>query len=152
MQLTHYTDYGLRVLIFLSIQENEQRVTISEIAEHFEIPRNHLVKVVHRLGQLKFIHSTRGKNGGIIIGQPSNQIYIGDVVRKMESTLDIVNCESPSPCPIKPSCRLKSILHDAGDAFLNVLDQYTIADLQQAPGQLNSLLNWPTSHTTKISQ
>lgn len=151
MQLTHYTDYGLRVLIFLSIQENEQRVTISEIAEHFKIPRNHLVKVVHRLGQLEFIHSTRGKNGGIVIGQPSDQIHIGDVVRKMESTLDIVNCESPSPCPLNPSCRLKSILQSAGDAFLNVLDQYTIADLQHAPGQLNVLLNWPTNQPSKTA-
>ena len=151
MQLTHYTDYGLRVLIFLSIQENEQRVTISEIAEHFKIPRNHLVKVVHRLGQLEFILSTRGKNGGIILGQPSDQIHIGDVVRKMESTLDIVNCESPSPCPLNPSCRLKSILQSAGDAFLNVLDQYTIADLQQAPGQLNTLLNWPIIQPSKTA-
>lgn len=145
MQLTHYTDYGLRVLIFLSLQENEQRVTISEIAEHFQIPRNHLVKVVHRLGQLEYIHSTRGKNGGIIIGQAADQITIGDVVRNMESTLDIVNCDSPSPCPIKSNCRLKSILKDAGDAFLNVLDQYTIADLQQSPNQLNALLHWNTT-------
>jgi Rrf2 family transcriptional regulator, nitric oxide-sensitive transcriptional repressor len=144
MQLTHYTDYGLRVLIFLSIQETEQRVTISEISEHFQIPRNHLVKVVHRLGQLSYVHSTRGKNGGIVLGQAANKIIIGDVVRNMESTLDVVNCESPSPCPITSNCQLKSILQSAGDAFLNVLDQYTIADLQKASGQLNVLLNWKT--------
>jgi len=142
MQLTHYTDYGLRVLIFLSIQENEQRVTVSEISEHFKIPRNHLVKVVHRLGKLNYIHSTRGKNGGIILGQAADQIKIGDVVRQMESNLDIINCDSPSPCPIQPNCRLQSILHQAGDAFLNVLDQYTIADLQQTSGQLKVLLGW----------
>lgn len=142
MQLTHYTDYGLRVLIFLSIQETEQRVTISEIAEHFAIPRNHLVKVVHRLGQLGYIHSTRGKNGGIVLGQSADKIIIGDVVRNMEFKLDIVNCDSPSPCPIKPDCRLLSILQQAGNAFLNILDQYTIADLQQHPGQLKVLLNW----------
>ncbi|MBE9563818.1 MAG: Rrf2 family transcriptional regulator, partial [Proteobacteria bacterium] len=102
MQLTHYTDYGLRVLIFLCIQEAEQRVTISEISEHFNIPRNHLVKVVHRLGQLNYIHTNRGKNGGIILGHAADKIVIGDIVRQMESTLDIVNCESPCPCPIKP--------------------------------------------------
>lgn len=145
MQLTHYTDYGLRVLIFLSIQEAEQRVTVAEIAEHFQIPRNHLIKVVHRLGQLNFIHTIRGKHGGIILGQSADKITIGEIVRQMESRLDIVNCESPSPCPIKPDCLLKSILHKAGDAFLHVLDQYTIADLRREPGRLNALLNWQNS-------
>jgi len=142
MQLTHYTDYGLRVLIFLSIQEQGQRVTISDVAVHFEIPRNHLVKVVHRLSQLSYIDATRGKNGGIKLGRTADQICIGDVVRQMESTLDVINCESPSPCPILPNCQLKSILNQAGDAFLNVLDQFTIADLQQQPVQLKKLLNW----------
>ena len=142
MQLTHYTDYGLRVLIFLSIQEEKQRVTISEIADHFKIPRNHLVKVVHRLGQLNYIQTTRGKHGGIILGRSIDEINIGEIVRQMEANLDVVNCESPFPCPIKPDCQLKSILHKAGDAFLNVLDQYTIADLQQSSDQLKVLLNW----------
>lgn len=144
MQLTHYTDYGLRVLIFLSLRGDGQRVTITDIAEHFDIPRNHLVKVVHRLGILNYIHTTRGKNGGIRLGLDADQIRIGDVVRQMETKLDIVDCLSPSPCPIKTQCRLKSILHQAGDAFLNVLDQFTIADLQKAPNQLKALLHWQT--------
>lgn len=143
MQLTHYTDYGLRVLIFLALQEDERRVTITDIAEQFDIPRNHLVKVVHRLGILNYIHTTRGKHGGIRLGHAADQIRIGDVVRHMESKLDIVDCQSPSPCPIKGQCQLKSILNQAGDAFLNVLDQYTIADLHQSPNQLKALLHWP---------
>lgn len=142
MQLTHYTDYSLRVLIFLSLQEDQQRITISDIAEHFVIPRNHLVKVVHRLGQLNYIDTTRGKNGGIRLARPANQISIGEVVRQMEATLDIVNCQSPSPCPIQSGCQLKSILELAADAFLNVLDQYTIEDLNQSPAQLRKLLHW----------
>ncbi len=142
MQLTHYTDYSLRVLIFLSLQEPDQRVTISDIAEHFQIPRNHLVKVVHKLGILKIINTTRGKYGGIRLQMSASQIYIGDVVRKMEARLDIVDCNSPSPCPIKPGCQLKSILQQAGDAFLDVLDNYTIADLQQKPDELKTLLHW----------
>ncbi len=142
MQLTHYTDYSLRVLIFLSLQKDEQRVTISDIAENFRIPRNHLVKVVHKLGKLKYINTTRGKYGGIRLQIPASQIYIGDVVRNMEARLDIVDCNSPSPCPIKPNCQLKSILQQAGNAFLDVLDQYTIADLQQHPDKLISLLQW----------
>jgi len=142
MQLTHYTDYSLRVLIFLSLQEAGRRVTISDIAEHFQIPRNHLVKVVHKLGQINYIATSRGKNGGICLERPAGQIRIGDVVRQMEARLDVVDCNSPSPCPIKPNCQLKSILQQAGDAFLNVLDGYTIADLQQKPEQLKTLLDW----------
>jgi Rrf2 family nitric oxide-sensitive transcriptional repressor len=144
MQLTHYTDYSLRVLIFLSLQEDEQRITITNIAEHFTIPRNHLVKVVHRLGVLKYIDTTRGKNGGIRLAKPADQISIGKVVRQMEATLDIVNCQSPSPCPIRSGCNLKSILNHAANAFLDVLDQYTIADLNQQPGRLRKLLSWQT--------
>ena len=140
MQLTRYTDFGLRVLIFLSLQETGRRVTITEISERFDIPRNHLVKVVHRLGQLKYIHTSRGKNGGIHLAQASSDIRVGDVVRQMESRLDIIDCTSPGPCPIQASCHLKSIVHQASDAFLNVLDKYTIADLQKSPNQLKLLL------------
>ena len=140
MQLTRYTDYSLRVLIFLSLQKEGQRSTISDIAEHFDIPRNHLVKVVHRLGVLDFIHTTRGKNGGIHLATAADQIRIGEVIRQMENTLDIVHCESPSPCPIGSNCRLKSLLNQATDAFLEVLDQYTIADLNQRSKQLKVLL------------
>jgi len=142
MQLTHYTDYGLRVLIFLSLQEETQRVTISDIAEHFDIPRNHLVKVVHQLGKLNYINTTRGKNGGIRLAQDTQNIRIGDVIRHMETRLDVVDCNSPSPCPIKENCKLKSILQQAGEAFLAVLDQYSIEDLQQKPEQLKNLLHW----------
>ena len=140
MQLTHYTDYGLRVLIFLSIQDAEQRITITDISERFSIPRNHLVKVVHQLGKLNFINTTRGKYGGIKLGMDADKIRIGDVVRKMEARLDVVDCNSPSPCPIQPGCKLKSILQKAGQTFLNVLDEYTIADLQEYPEQLVELL------------
>jgi len=145
MQLTHYTDYSLRVLIFLSLQDKAQRVTITDIAEHFEIPRNHLVKVVHHLGKLNYIHTTRGKNGGLNLGVAANKIRIGDVVRKMEAKLDIIDCHAPSECPILPECQLRDMLQEAGDAFLKVLDQYTIGDLQQSPDQLRTLLCWQAS-------
>lgn len=144
MQLTHYTDYSLRVLIFLSLQEDEQRITITDIARHFAVPRNHLVKVVHRLGQLDYIETIRGKNGGIRLALPADEICIGDVVRQMEATLDIVNCQSPSPCPIRSGCQLKSILNLAADAFLDVLDQYTVSDLNQRPAQLRKMLDLKT--------
>ena len=141
MQITRYTDYSLRVLIFLSLQEEGQRLTITNIADHFNIPRNHLVKVVHKLGQLNYVHTTRGKNGGLRLQVPASQIYIGEVVSLMENTLDVIDCNSPSPCPLTPDCTLKSILHRATKAFINELNQYTIADLQQKPDQLKTLLH-----------
>ena len=141
MQLTHYTDYSLRVLIYLSLKDDKQPATIANIAEHFNIPRNHLVKVVHKLGLLNYVHTSRGKNGGIRLGMAADQIRIGDVVREMESTLNIINCDAPSPCPLTPDCKLKSILFLATDAFMGVLNQYTISDLQSSPEKLKELLH-----------
>jgi len=139
MQLTHYTDYALRVLIFLSLQKKETRTNVSEIAGCFGMSRNHVMKIVHRLGQLEFIQTTRGKGGGIQLKQHASEIKLGDVVRKMEATLEIVNCDVP-PCPIRSACHLKGILNLARDAFLHTLDQYSLADLSRQPEQLTVLL------------
>lgn len=140
MQLTRYTDYAFRMLIYLSLQPEEARVTINDIAEHFGIPRNHLIKVAHRLGQLGYIHASRGKGGGVALAVPSRKIGLGDVVRQMETQLELVNCHEP-PCPITPQCKLKSVLDKARDAFLASLDEYTLADLRQRPAQLRVLLH-----------
>lgn len=140
MQLTRYTDYAFRTLMFLSLLPEEERVTINEIAEHFQIPRNHLIKIAHRLGQLGYIHASRGKGGGVSLGMAPEQIVLGEVVRNMETQLDIVNCDLPR-CPILPQCQLRGVLNQARDAFLDTLDQYTLADLRQRPRQLKTLLN-----------
>jgi len=96
MQLTHYTDNALRVLIYLSLKNNT-RCTITEIAEQFNISRNHLVKVVHKLGKLNYICTTRGKHGGLTLNQEIDQIRLGDVIKHMENTLNIINCKAPAP-------------------------------------------------------
>jgi len=140
MQLTRYTDYSLRVLIYLAIQEKGTRSTIGKIAEHFDIPKNHLVKVVHHLGKLGYIRTTRGKNGGIDLAKKPEQIGVGDIVRDMENSFKIVDCQLPSSCPILPVCLLPSILAKASDAFLNVLDQYTVAELTNQSSALKTLL------------
>lgn len=140
MQLTKHTDYALRVLIYLSLQEEGYRSTITEISDHFEISRNHLVKIVNRMGKLGYVHTIRGKSGGITLKQHPQEIGIGHVVRNMENSLDIVDCSTP-PCPIRGSCKLKGILNNARDAFLDVLDQYTLADLMKNPNQLRQILS-----------
>jgi len=129
MQLTRYTDYSLRVLAYLSLK-NDCAVTISEIANYYNISRNHLVKVVHHLASTGFINTTRGKGGGIRLAHKPESICIGDVVRQTEPNFDIVECfnSKNQPCIIEPLCALKMSLYEASQSFLAVLDKYTLAD------------------------
>jgi Rrf2 family nitric oxide-sensitive transcriptional repressor len=130
MRLTLYTDYSLRVLIYLA-QHPDKLVTISELADFYRISRNHLVKVVHELGLAGYIHTTRGKHGGIRLAREAGQIEIGEVVRKTEPDFDLLECLNPDTdqCVITRTCKLKSVLTDARNNFLAELDRYTLADL-----------------------
>ena len=143
MQLTRYTDYSLRVLLYLAVHA-DRLVTISEISDAYGISRNHLVKVVHELGGLGFVRTQRGKAGGMELARPAAEINVGDVVRHTEKTLTVVNCNTPL-CPIRPACELRDILFDARDAFLAVLDQHTLRDLteRERGPELRRLLNAP---------
>lgn len=140
MQLTRYTDYSLRVLIFVALREEGEQATINEICDHFGMPRNHLIKVVQHLGQLGYLRTQRGKGGGVRLGKPAQAIVVGEVVSAMEPNLDIVDCSSPD-CPLNSGCRLRTVLDEAMEAFLAVLSRYTLADLITHPAQLLSLLD-----------
>lgn len=141
MQLTLYTDYSLRVLIYLGIHR-DRLSTISEIAEGYNISRNHLVKVVHNLAIQGYIRTTRGKGGGLGLAREPDLINIGDVVRHTEMNFNVVECfdRENNQCPITPACLLKGALHDALAAFMNVLDGYTLADVLVNERQLAVLL------------
>ena len=130
MQITSYTDYALRVLIYLASSPNKQ-ATITEISDFFTISRNHLVKVVHQLGSKGFVITTRGKGGGFSLQRPPEQISVGEVVRSMETHFNWVECFDPAlqRCRFLPSCGLKHLLARAGDAYLQVLDAATLADV-----------------------
>jgi len=130
MQLTLRTDFALRVLIFLTEKREGGLATITEIADFYQISRNHLVKVVHHLASTGFIKTTRGKNGGMKLARAPELISIGDVVRHMEPNFDIVECfDTTNPsCVVSPACALKSVLYQAGNEFLGVLDRFTLAD------------------------
>ncbi|HSP00469.1 MAG TPA: Rrf2 family transcriptional regulator [Thioalkalivibrio sp.] len=127
MQLTRHTDYALRVLIYLAVN-TEQLGRISDIAQAYQISRNHLVKVVHELAGHGYIQTFRGKHGGMKLARPPVDIRIGDVVRDMEENLEIIHCSEPL-CIILPDCRLKTLLNDAMAAFMATLDDCTLADL-----------------------
>lgn len=143
MRLTTFSDYCLRVLIYAGIQP-DRRVTIDEIAEHYRISRNHLMKVVFRLGQLGYLETVRGKGGGFRLKADPADINIGRLVRETEEDLQLVECfGEDSVCAIEPACVLRSTLGKALGAFFAVLDQTTLADLIRPQNQLARLLSLP---------
>lgn len=144
MRLTAFTDYCLRTLIFVALK-GEDLTTIDELADHHKVNRNHLVKVVFRLGQLGYLQTSRGKRGGIRLASAASTLSLGKLVRQTEQDFALVECFPGRDClcVIEPACVLKSALRAALDAFFNVLDQYTIADLAQPSRNLAQLLGVP---------
>lgn len=141
MKLTAFTDYSLRVLLFLAA-EPDRRATISEIATAFDIKENHLTKVVHFLAQNGWVTTVRGKGGGLQLAREPEAIVIGVVVRQTEGPDLPAECfdRSSNRCRITRACRLKSVLNDAVQAFHAVLDRCTLADLVSNRGTLLPLL------------
>lgn len=140
MRLTTYTDYALRLLIYVAVA-GERGATIAEVAESYAISRHHLVKVAHQLGLKGFLHTTRGKKGGLQLARPAKEIIIGEVVRRMEPDMAIVPCLQPEgQCRIVPVCALRGALEDARNAFLAVLENLTLADLIRSRKKLQTLL------------
>lgn len=146
MQLTLYTDYALRVLLYLGLKPG-QRGTITEISRSYGISRNHLVKVVHQLGVLGYLDNLRGRAGGLALAMPPDKINIGEVVRQTEPNFRLVECfdMKTNTCPIAPICALKGALYEAQKQFLGVLDRYTLADVLGNAGDLKMLLRMQDS-------
>ncbi|CFQ36402.1 transcriptional repressor NsrR [Yersinia aleksiciae] len=115
-----------------------QMTNISQVTEVYGVSRNHMVKIINQLSRVGLVTAVRGKNGGIRLGKPAEQIRIGDVVRQLEP-LSLVNCSSDF-CHITPACRLKQVLNQAVQSFLNELDNYTLADMVQDNAPLYKLL------------
>ncbi|RYM06555.1 Rrf2 family transcriptional regulator [Sporolactobacillus sp. THM7-7] len=143
MRLTRYTDYSLRVLLFLAARDPSEKTNIQEIADAYSISKNHLMKIIHTLGKLGYIETIRGRNGGIRLAKDPRDIVIGQVVRKMEDDFYLVECFSPdgNNCVVSPSCGLKRALGQALHAFLSVLDQYRLSDFLTQKNDLSKLLN-----------
>jgi Rrf2 family nitric oxide-sensitive transcriptional repressor len=141
VRLTVYTDYALRMLMYLALRK-DQLATIAEIAESYDISRNHLMKVAHQLGVAGFVETVRGRGGGLRLAKPVGSIGLGDVVRYTEPDMAIVSCFEAidAPCAIQPCCVLKRALKQARDAFLDVLDGYTLDDLVEPRARLSGLL------------
>lgn len=141
MRLTAFTDYSLRVLIYLAA-DTTRRATIAEIAQSFGISENHLVKVVHFLGRQGWISTVRGKGGGILLAMAPDQVNVGRVVRDTEGAALPAECFSDGGgnCLISDVCRLKGVLGEAVGAFYAVLDRYTLADIARNRQALGKVL------------
>jgi Rrf2 family transcriptional regulator, nitric oxide-sensitive transcriptional repressor len=140
MRLTLHTDYSLRVLIHVGVADGKL-VTISDIAKTFDISKQHLMKVVNNLSQKGYLDTVRGRGGGIRLSRPPRDIKVGEVVRETEETLGVIGClEQRGYCPIQRVCELRGVFDEATQAFLAVLDKYTLADLIKPRRALSSLL------------
>ncbi|MFN2337809.1 MAG: Rrf2 family transcriptional regulator [Gammaproteobacteria bacterium] len=143
MKLTSFSDYSLRVLIYLAVRD-DSLATIGEIAESYDISRNHLMKVVHHLGVLGYLETVRGKHGGVRLAMEPKDINIGSLLRETEHTTSLVECFDPevSHCTIESACALRGMMHQALAGFFGVLDGYTLADvLRNRGGRLKKLLS-----------
>ena len=143
MRLTVFTDYALRVLMYLALDPG-RRVRIRDVAESYAISRNHLMKVVNKLTRAALIESSRGVNGGLILARPAAEITVGEVVRRCEDDLGLVECfRTQNQCVITPECELKKVFGHALEEFMGVLDQYTVADLIAPESKLRRRLKIP---------
>ena len=141
MRLTTFTDYCLRVLTYVGLKDGEL-ATIDEIAERYGINRNHLVKVVFRLGQLGYLDTIRGKRGGVRLAKDPAKVNLSTLVRRTEEDLAIVECfqDRGCLCVIEPACVLRKALREALNSFFATLERYTLADLLKPSRNLRRLL------------
>ncbi len=144
MRLTMYTDYALRLLMYLAVKP-DALATIQEVAEAYGISRNHLMKIAQELGRGGFVETVRGRGGGLRLRTDPASIVIGDVVRATEDDFRLVECFDPTRnrCVITGPCRLRGALAEALDAYLAVLDRFTLADLVVARTPLQDILGLP---------
>ena len=141
MQLTQFTDYSLRALIYITLRN--ESCTIRDITEAYGISNNHMVKIIHNLSKLNLIKTIRGKNGGILMASQPETINLGQLVAQLEPHFDLVPCfnKVKANCCIAPECKLKSVLHEAQAAFMGILARYTLADVLHNKPELSVLLN-----------
>jgi Rrf2 family nitric oxide-sensitive transcriptional repressor len=137
VQLTRFSDYSLRVLLYLAAHD-DRLVPVDEVSQAYGVSKHHLVKVVQALVDGGLVASTRGRGGGLQLKRRPADINVGALVRATEPHMNLVECfdRSSNTCPIEPACGLKHVLRDARRAFLEVLDRSTLADFVPRAPQL----------------
>ncbi|MET7769798.1 Rrf2 family transcriptional regulator [Nocardia sp. NPDC005366] len=134
MQLSRFTDIGLRAIMRLAVSEAaDGRVTTRTIARQVDVSEHHVAKAVSRLVDLGLVEAQRGRTGGLFITPAGRAVSVGRLIRDLEGGREVVACEGAHPCPLVSGCRLRRALADAEEAFYRELDKYTVADLVTAP-------------------
>jgi len=137
MQLTRFTDLGLRTLMLLAAGEaDDQRATTRSIAVGANASENHIAKAVARLAELGMVHARRGRIGGLTLTDAGRHASVGWLVRSLEGDREVIDCDGADPCPLLPACRLRRAMAEAKEAFYRELDGYTITDLTRDTGLL----------------
>jgi Rrf2 family transcriptional regulator, nitric oxide-sensitive transcriptional repressor len=134
MQITKFTDLSLRVLMYLTHDSNGTIVTINEIAQQFNVPRNHLIKVVTRLNKLNWVFTTRGRNGGLKLAIQASNLKLGDVLIELENKTSLINCGEPL-CVLAGRCNLKQILDHGLNSFYKEMNKYTLQTIMDKTTQ-----------------
>lgn len=130
MQLTRFTDLGLRAMMLLAAGEaDDHRVTTGSIAAGANASENHIAKAVSRLVDLGMVHARRGRTGGLALTEEGRNASVGWLVRRLEGDREVIECGGDNPCPLVPACRLRRALAEAKEAFYRELDRYTVGDL-----------------------
>jgi Rrf2 family transcriptional regulator, nitric oxide-sensitive transcriptional repressor len=152
MRLTNYTDYSLRTLMYLGLNR-DRLVTIQDIADTYGISKNHLMKVVHQLGIAGFVETIRGRSGGLRLKKEPQDIILGEVVRGTEPDLLMVECfdRVHNECILAPACGLQGVIQQATNAYFNVLNRVTLADLLKNGSSLRKLTTAPIHFQPTVS-
>ncbi|MEE3850767.1 Rrf2 family transcriptional regulator [Gordonia sp. LSe1-13] len=141
MQLTRFTDIGLRVVMRLAVADEKRSdttavttaITTRALAVELAVPYTHVAKVVGRLSEMGVVHSRRGRSGGLVITDLGREARVGWLAATLEGDGEVVDCEGPQPCPLRRACRLRGALARARAAFFASLDEQTVADLVREP-------------------
>ncbi|MEM4986746.1 Rrf2 family transcriptional regulator [Collimonas sp. H4R21] len=132
MQFTKFTDFGLRVLMYLAATPEQGVITVGELASYFDVPKNHLNKVVNRLVKLGWISATPGRNGGLRLAQAPASLHLGDILSALEGDGGLVDCDKP-PCVLRGSCHLKRVLDIGQQEFYAGMNRHNLAELVMPP-------------------
>ncbi|WP_319410667.1 Rrf2 family transcriptional regulator [uncultured Cohaesibacter sp.] len=141
MRLTQHSNYAMRLLMYCALKP-DQTVRLAEIAESYDISGHHLNKIAQRLVHVGAIQAIRGRNGGIRLAKDPRDLNVGEIIRQTEENMIIVECfsEQTNTCPLISHCKFRILLQDALEAFLKVLDAYTLEDMVAHPDCLRPLL------------
>ena len=129
MKLTQFTDYALRTLIYL--ESKQAPSTVGEISQAFNISRNHLTKVVHRLSKKGYLISKKGNQGGISLAPHSASVTVGEIVQALEPNMDLVECfnVAENTCPLYGPCKLEAVISRGKNAFIQELKKVKLSDV-----------------------